>query len=191
MSAHQQQPPQSAPKSALPKFNFIFSGNLREDALRVCHYIDQYYASQGLATAEIDVGKIMGLASGMVQDFPSPLGISDSSPFKKAASFSAYMAQSRAILTPLPESTFGSLSTHQNAIIAVELSIDALEGAQLHKKDGTTVVLEKRIQISGHYWRDLVVALSNCVPSQHFDCLSLIYESLAYQVNPDASYPKM
>jgi hypothetical protein len=176
--------------SALPKFNFIFSGNLNEDARRVCHYIDAYYESLGLSAAEIDLSKVMGLVGGMVQDFPSPLGIADSSPFKKAASFSMYFAVTRPILTTLPVEIFGPLSTHQNSIVAVELALDALEGAQLHKDDGSIATLTNRIKMSDHYWKDLVVAISGCVPSHHFNCLSLIYESLAYQENTNASYPR-
>ena len=37
-------------------------------------------------------------------------------------------------------------------------------------------------------WKDLVVAISGYVSAHHFQCLSSIYESLAYQDNPEASY---
>lgn len=174
----------------LSQFNFIFSGDLREDALRVCHYIDEFYATLGAPTAEIDLAKVMGVVSGLAQDFPSPLGISNSSPFKKAAAFTASFSAARPILTPLPEPIFHELHTHQNSIIAIELSIDALEGAQLHKENGTLEILKNRIKMSKHFWKDFVGATSVCVPIHHFECLSLIYESLAYQENSTASYPR-
>jgi len=93
----------------LHKFNFVFSGDARTDALNICYYIDEYYVSLGLMAAEIDLSKMMGVVSGMVQDFPHPLGIADSSPFKKAASFTASFAAERPLLTPLPEPIYGKL----------------------------------------------------------------------------------
>jgi hypothetical protein len=172
------------------KFNFVFSGDARTDAVNVCHYIDQYYAALEVSSAEIDLNRMMGVVSGMVQDFPHPLGIAHSSPFKKAATFTAFFAAERPILTSLPDAVFGPLCTHQNAIIAFELSIDALEGAQLHHTNGTVVTLEKRIKISKHFWSETIAAISDCMPAQHFKCLALLYESLAYQENPLASDPR-
>jgi hypothetical protein len=171
----------------LHKFNFVFSGDARTDALNICYYIDEYYVSLGLMAAEIDLSKMMGVVSGMVQDFPHPLGIADSSPFKKAAYFTASFAAERPLLTPLPEPIYGKLHNHQNAIIAFELSIDALEGAQLHQHDGKVIVLEKRIKTSKLFWSETVAAISECIPVHHFQCLALLYESLAYQENPHPS----
>ena len=172
----------------MEKFNFIFSGDTRNDALSLCHYIDSFYADQGVSSVDIDIGKLMTVVSGMVKDFPSPYPIGDSSPFKKAASFTAHFAVIRPILTPLP-AAFADLQTHQNSILALELSLDALHGAEL-VKDGVVVKLENRIKMSDHFWKDLVASISNCIPVHHFNCLSLLYESLSYAENPSASYPR-
>ena len=180
--------PPNAQRNGLHKHNFVFSGDVNLDAVNICHYIEGYYASLGVSSAEIDLSKMMGVVSGMVQHFPSPLGVDKSSPFKKVASFTCFFASERPLLTPLPEAIYGKLHTHQNAIIAFEMSIDALEGAQLHHADGTVVTLKNRIKMSKHFWSETIAAISDCMPVYHFKCLALIYESLAYQENPDASY---
>jgi hypothetical protein len=180
----------SAQKGVLQKVNFLFSGDGKRDAINICHYIDEYYAALGISYAEVDLSKMMGVVSGMVQGFPSPLGVEKSSPFKKAAAFTAYFAAERPLLTALPEAVFGSLHSHHNAIIAFELSVDALEGAQLHQHDGQIVTLKNRIKTSKHFWSETIAAISDCMPVHHFRCLALIYESLAYQENPDAAYPR-
>jgi hypothetical protein len=174
-----------------PKFNILFSGNPRADLVSLCRYIDEFDAAVGLKQLDINTTALMGVI-GMNQQFPWPPGPEKSSPFKKVAGFTTNFVSTHPILTPFPEDKFGSLSSHQNAIIAYALSVDALHGAVIKcERRHKEIPLANRIQISLHYWQDLIVALSSCIPSQHFFCVSLIYEALAYQANPDVSYERL
>lgn len=175
----------------MSKFNILYSGDQVIDALTLCDYIDEFYANTDLTVCDLSVPKILGVLQATHQDFPSPLGVANASPFKKVAAFTANFAAEKPIYSPLLPHDFGELSTHQNAIIAVSLSIDALEGAVLKCKDRGEVVLNNRITLSKHYWKDFIAAVSDTLPSHHFDCLSLIYEALAYQANPEASYARV
>lgn len=175
----------------MSSFNILYSGGHRHDAMTLCEYIDEFYHSVGLDACEINLGKILGILQAINQEFPSPLGVDKSSPFKKVAAFTANFAAEKAIYSPLPQEHFGVLSTHQNAIVAVALSFDALEGAVIKCATRGDILLKNRISVSKHFWKDLIAAVSNTIPVHHFDCLSLIYEALAYQTNPDASYERV
>jgi hypothetical protein len=171
------------------KFNILFSGNTTADLITLCRYIDEYGHTLGLKHLDIDTSAVMGLLGLTQQQFPWSHGPDKASPFKKVAAFTTNFVSSKPILTPFPESIFGALATHQNAILAYALSVDALEGAIIKcDKRGKEIHLTERIKISQHFWQDLIVALSSCTPVHHFACVSLIYESLAYKANPAASY---
>jgi hypothetical protein len=171
------------------KFNILFSGSLGADVVNLCRYIDEFAATVGLSHLDINTSAITGVIAVTNQQFPWTHGAEKASPFKKVAAFTTNFVAEKPIITPFPENKFGILGTHQNAIIAYALSVDALEGAIIkcdkRKKD---IPLTNRIKISQHYWQDLIVALSGCSPAHHFNCVSLIYESLAYRANPDVSY---
>jgi hypothetical protein len=172
-------------------FSILYSGGQSTDALTLCDYIDEFYHSAGVDHCDLDIGKIASVVQISYAEFPSPLGVDKASPFKKVAAFTANFAAEKPIYTSLPVEKFGRLATHQNAILAVSLSIDALEGATIKDARRGDIVLKNRIAISKHYWRDLIAAASSCVPVHHFECLALIYEALAYQANPDASYERV
>lgn len=159
--------------------------------INVCEYIDDFYVDQGLGAVEINTNVIWGVLGAITQQFPSPLGITEASPFKKVAAFTTYFVAQRPIITNLPEARFGLLASHQNAIIAFSLCVDALHEALIKCPKRGDIILTNRIQVSEHFWKDLIVALSNSIPSQHFNCISLLYEALAYQVNPAASYERV
>lgn len=164
----------------------LFSGELRDDVIAICGYVDAFYESLGIQRADIVVDKMFSVASGMVQDCPYPHGIEAASPFKKAASFTCNLVAERPILTSIPD--FGDLATHQNAIVAFSLSLDMLEGAVIHCPTRGDIVLKNRIKVSAHFLKDAISALSFATPSSHFSLIALLYESLAYGANPTASY---
>lgn len=174
------------------KFNILFSaGGAQQDAYTLCNYIDEFYHAVGEVHCDLDLGKIVAAIQTTHLEFPHPTGVNHSSPFKKVAAFTANFAAERPIHTPLPADKFGPLATHQNAIIAVTLSLDALEGAVIQDQRRGDVSLQNRITVSKHFWRDLIAAASSCVPVHHFECLALIYEALAYGANPEASYERV
>jgi hypothetical protein len=179
----------------LPKYNFLYSGNARTDALTICDYVDEYYSQLQAGEVFINIPVLIEVVNSSLNNFPHPSGCGDSSPFKKAAAFTTNFVAARPIVTPInsPQFTSGplkDLSNHQNAIIAFDLCVDALHGAKLQRED-KEVILANRISVSLHYWKDMITALSMCSTTNHFPCVSLMYEALAYQTNPDASYPKV
>lgn len=170
------------------KFNILFSGSDQADVLNLCRYIDEFGHAVGLPHLDINIIAITGVV-GVNSQFPWAGGMNQSSPFKKVAAFTANFVTQKPILTQFPEDKFGKLYKCQNAIIAYALSIDALEGATINcSKRNKVIELKNRIKISQHYWSDLMLALDAATPSQHFECISLIYEALAYKANPDAAY---
>lgn len=164
-------------------FNILYSGDPHSDVLSLCSYIDEFYSVLGITSAEIDITKIKAVIYGMYQDFPHPTGSTGSSPFKKVAAFTVNFCAESPIRTSIPK--FKDLQNFQNAIVAYALSIDALDGAGFNGSDKT---LSNRVEVSTHFYKDLILCFSKCIPSQHFDSFALIYESLAYQANPTASY---
>ena len=179
----------------MPKHNFLYSGDTRLDVVTVCDYIDEYYSQLAAGEALINVPVLVEVMNSSINNFPHPTGCADSSPFKKAAVFTTNFVNAKPIVTPITSPQFADgplkdLATHQNAIIAFDLCVDALHGANLIR-DGKEIVLTNRISVSLHFWRDLIIALSGSSTVQHFGCISLLYEALAYQANPDASYPRV
>ncbi len=177
---------------ALKRFNILFSGDATTDVANLCRYIDAFGEDIGLKSVEIDLPAARGALGVMVQDFPWELGADKASPFKKVASFTTNFIAKKPILTSFPDELFGPLAHHQNAILAFSLSVDSLLGATIEcPKRKKQIVLKNRISISKHYWQELIVALSAAIPYQHFRCVALLYEALAYQANPEAAYTRV
>jgi len=172
------------------KFNILYSGEVRNDVISLCEYIDDFYADQGVDSVDINVPAVFGVIGAMTQAFPSLFGVEQASPFKKVAAFTTYFAAQRPIITGLPVELFGELATHQNSIVAYALSVDSLHKAIIKCPVRGDIPLNGRIKISKHYWQDLIVALSGSMPAHHFGCVSSIYEALAYQANDKASYER-
>ena len=83
-----------------------------------------------------------------------------------------------------------TLGTHQNAVIAYALSVDALHGAVINCEKRGQLVIRNRIVVSYHFWRDFIVSLSSCRPMEHFSLVALTFEALVYQTNPEIAYPE-
>ncbi len=174
----------------MSKFNILYSGNQQQDLQNIAQYIDSFCFTVGMPYVDINTTALWGVLTSLAADFPYQHGAEKASPFKKVAAFTTNFVAAKPVLTPLPVETFKQLAGFQNAIIAYQLSVDALHGAEINcQKRNKIFRLEKRIQISKHYWMDLMNALSDCTPLHHYELLALIYESLAYQWNSDAAYP--
>lgn len=168
----------------------MYSGDVRSDVISLCEYIEDFYDALGVASVDLNVNKVFSVIGSMTQQFPSPIGSDQASPFKKVAAFTTYFAAEKPIITSLPTSIFGDLADHHNAIIAFSLSIDSLEGAVINCPCRGDIILDNRIIVSDHFWKDTIAALSSSVPVYHFRSVSLIYEALAYQFNPGAAYER-
>lgn len=181
------------PNTEACKASILFSGDVCGDVLRLSHYIDQFCATIGLKEVipptQLTLSRVVW---NMTEQIPWPDGADKASPFKKAASFTTNFVAERPITTPFPADKFGNLADHQNAIVAFHLSVDALHNATIEGCDGQRHVLENRIEVSHHFYRDLIAALNRANPETHFRTVALLYESLVYQVNKDISYrPKL
>src|SRR4029077_18492567 len=83
-----------------------------------------------------------------------------------------------------------AIPNHQNVILAYHMAVDCLHGAEIYK--GThIVVLKNKIKVSQHFFHEFVEAYSSAVPASDFKSVSLLFEQLAYKVNPDAPYPEV
>lgn len=81
------------------------------------------------------------------------------------------------------------ISNHQNAIVAFMISVDALHGAVIYSEGNGKQRLDKRIKVSEHSFIDIVEAMSNVTHTCGFRLVTLLYEQMAYKVNPSCQYP--
>jgi hypothetical protein len=169
-----------------PRFNFLYSGNTEQDKQTILAYLDEFGAGYGVLPFEVDGHAIDRTLTNMIRP-PWPSGIDQASPFKKVASFVANFVYEKPILTPLPVNVVQNLSSHQNAIAAHQIAVDALHGAIIECPYRGKITLDKKITVSKHYWKELIALLHVSTPA-HFHYISLIYEALCYEANPTASY---
>lgn len=156
-------------------------------------YIDGFFEDIGLK-AEIDVAACRDVVTSMENEFPHKDGLEKASPFKKIAFFTASFIAERPIKTKLSEMYIGdvdisTLSNHQNVIVAINMAIKSLHGAEIKRCTGETIHLDNEIKLSSHSYCDLIDALRSATPNEHFKILSVLFEQLVYRYNPDASYP--
>lgn len=174
---------------AMYQFNVLHTGGQIQNLQDFGVYIEYLCATHGAPHAEIDTGALWGVLKSLGVDCSNRHGVDESSPFKKVATFSADFIAAKPILTPFPDKYFGPLAGCQNAIVAYELSVDALHGAEINCQEQKTVIkFENRIKVPKRYWMELIGALSACSHIHHHQFLALIYESLAYRCNKGASY---
>lgn len=112
--------------------------------------------------------------------------------FKQSAAFLLSFITEAPLRSSFPETAFDpkitSVSNHQNVIVAFEYVRFMLEGAVIKHSTRGDLVLKKPIQVSPHYFCDLVHCLSVISkqdPLLHFGTISILLESLVYAVNPD------
>jgi hypothetical protein len=155
-------------------------------------YINGFAKGLGIKALNINPDGLRMLAAALASpDFPHRDGVAKASPFKKAGNFFVWFVASKPIVDELdvqiitPE--LRSIPNHQNVIFAYHMVADCLQGAELHK-NGTVVTLKNRIKVSNHFFHDFVDAYASAVPQQDFKSATLLFEQLAYKVNPDAPY---
>ena len=171
------------------KFNILFCGEDEKDRKSLLTYLNHYGQSIGLVSMEVDEVAIARVLTSM-HSLPWRFGSNQASPFKKVASFVTAFSFEQPIVTPFHVGDIGQLglSEHQNAITAYSLAVDSLEGAFIVCPFRGRVQLKARIHVSQHFWRELISTLSGANPHEHFHFLALLFESLAYEANPNASY---
>ena len=124
--------------------------------------------------------------------YPSTGGLHGASAFKKIATFVAYFVSLRPVKYKFPEKNIGSalsnIQNHQNAIMALEIAIDSLHGAEINRDDGD-FVLENRIVLSKHSYIDIVDAIAQVTPQYGWKLVAVLLEQMAYRHNSSCSYP--
>lgn len=114
-------------------------------------------------------------------DFPANGGFDKASPFKKAANIFVWLQAE----SPIEDSRI-------NAALGYALVKKCLHKATFFNKETESdVILEEPIKLSEHFYTDLLEASRSIVPQDHFKTYSLLFESLAYESNPEASYTKI
>lgn len=139
---------------------------------------------------EVNEEAVRRALTGM-DNLPWSYGAQAASPFKKISAFATNFVIHQPIATPFPEKHFEKLYGYQNAIVAYHLSIYSLHNAVIDCPFRKKVVLKNRIKVSYHFWQEFVLALSQSNPVEHFDFVSLIFESICYESNPYASYKNL
>jgi hypothetical protein len=116
------------------------------------------------------------------------VSISTPSVFKQAAAFILSFIAESPLRTPFPplfDSRLINTANHQNAVVAFEYMRFGLVGATIHHSTRGKLILNNKIQVSRHYYFDLIHALTCLGKSENgFHLTSLLIESLAYKSNP-------
>lgn len=155
------------------------------DLINVLQFINDFSKSIGIKNLDIDARSINGIIKGAV--FDGDYDAEKASPFKQVAAFVAYFVTTKPISSPIPFEKFKNIKNHQNAVVALEIAIDSLHGAKIHRTDGV-FILSNRIEISEHSYIDIVDAISDITPQDGKKLLAVLLEQMCYRRNPDCEY---
>ena len=172
--------------------NFLFNDKKDDDITIILTFINDFTKGAGYDLSSVSDEKIYALISRCRCDnFPHNDGYEQASAFKKLANFMVHFIAERPLPKPFPRALVGDglsdIDNHQNAIIAFNLAIKALEGAVIHRQDGD-VTLSNPIQLSKHSYTDIICALSRTSPTTGFQLVTVLLEQLAYKTNPYCQY---
>jgi hypothetical protein len=176
----------------------IFSNSDAEilDSLnKVQNFIRVFYENAGGKKYDIRnhgpvICWVMAKASADLSHLPHP------SIFKKAGQFTLHFVLNNPITTELPETWYLDEIPHlnvQNAILAFEICRQSFFNAVIHGADGEDKPLKNKITPSQHQLVDIIKSLATIQPvpaayDTYSRLVALIYESLAYEFNPDCRY---
>ncbi len=129
-------------------------------------------------------------ASSDLEHLPQP------SLFKKAGQFTLHFCLNNPITTELPKEFYLEEISNlkvQNAILAFEICRQSLHNAVIHGTDKIDRPLVKKITPSQHQYTDIIkgfATIQNVTAAYdtYSRLIALIYESLAYEFNPDCRY---
>ena len=174
-------------------YNVLYNKDQYTDLVFLLTYIDEFTAGIGETSVEVDPDVCASVLTMMRNDFPHVDGIDRASAFKKMAYFMTFFIGERPMIQPKfsvnnvsPE--IFKISNHANAMVALQIAIDSLEGAEIIREDGSKKVLKGRIQLSEHSYIDMIDALNNISPVNHYKILAVLLEQLAYKTNSDCQY---
>lgn len=165
----------------------------QKDLVYTLQYINDYTKSIGILEIVIEANKIKEIITIAKEDGHYAAGGAEcASVFRKLASFISYFVAERPIINAFPIEKIGAdlhrISNHQNAIVALDLAIDSLQGATILREDGT-FTLTNAIKLSKHSYVDIVDALTGVTPSSGMKLVAVLLEQMAYRQNPSCEYP--
>jgi hypothetical protein len=174
----------------------IYNEEGLQDAANVLQYINDYTQKAGITPAIVDANKIFSIIKGAKMDFPHKDGIDEASTFKKVAHFVCYFVAERPLSEPFPASFVGekiaAIENHQNALMALELAMDALANSTVMKKNDAEKIevyqIKNRIELSAHSFADVIDALATATPMASFKLVTVLFEQMVYKTNPDCQY---
>nr|SPS04985.1 protein of unknown function [Candidatus Nitrotoga fabula] len=173
----------------MPKI--LYNKNDLEDVIHVLAFINSYTKNMGIVDVKIDTRIIERVVQSCKRDFPHSGGVDKASAFKQVANFVCYFVAEQPLQEPFPTKIIGdqlaNVSNHQNAMLAFALAEEALNNSTIEKAGGN-VTVDNPITYSKHSYIDIIDALSNITPSQHFKLLTVFFEQLVYKSNNGCQY---
>jgi len=172
-------------------FNILYANDPKQDLLSLLTYIDNFTKAIGEEAVVVDDSMCLTLLRLMRQDFPHVDGLEKANVFKKVAHFMCYFIGERPIHSAFSKKNIGDIagiSNHQNAIVALQIAIDSLHGAEVRADSDNPMKLENRIKLSAHSYIDVIDAISNVTMGHDFNMLTVFLEQLAYKTNPECQY---
>ena len=173
--------------------------HLAADVVTLGAYSETFYNRFGIRP-----GIVWKKFEDVINEIPSILtrntDASTPSVFKRSSAFTIAFIKISPLEQPFHTKHFQSpltgITNHQNAIVAFEYCRQILHGSSYvmksdDKNHERTVILNKRIKVSAHFYYDTIHAVSNIKDDTSFHFISLLYESLAYKSNRLACYPEV
>lgn len=172
--------------------NVIYNGQPNEDLVTLLTYINDFTKGLGEKNVVVDPEKCYGILRGIQTDFPNDGGMEMANAFKKVAHFMCYFVAEQPISSSFSDNNVGGLAqhgNHQNAIVALQVAIDSLHGATVRDNTDDERILTNKIMLSKHSYMDIIEAVRNITPANHFKLMTVFLEQMAYKANPDCQYP--
>ncbi len=164
----------------------------QQDLVNILRYINDYTESIEIVNVVIDTNKVREIIAIAKEDgHYAAGGVDKASAFRKLASFISFFVAERPIINAFPVDIIGEdlhrISNHQNAIIALNLAMDSLQGATIYRGDGL-FTLTNAIKLSRHSYIDIVDALTGVTPAHGMKMVAVLLEQMAYRQNPKCEY---
>ena len=170
----------------------LFNSEPTDDVVSILAFIDGFASDFCDEPISIDIQKIESIVQGIRRDFPHKDGLDEASVFKKIANFISYFVAEKPIHHPFKNSSIPErileINNYENAIVALLIGLSALHESEIHQKEGDNKLLSNPIELSEHSFIDLIDAISNITPQNHFKLLTVLLEQLAYKTNPSCQY---
>jgi hypothetical protein len=169
-----------------------------EDITFLKNHCENLYEDFGCGKVEISSHRLWRVLANIQPILSRNAATPNPSLFKRSAAFTISFMEYPPLDIPFSNGTLPksitSISNHHNAIAAFEFCRRALFTGEilkrsLKKQEFESEILKKPIKVSLHFYWDTIHAISTIDCDTSFHAISLLYESLTYKDNPNASYP--